>query len=90
MGQRLTERTDNGVAYIGKHTKLPGLESAGSMRVAAVRDVMARLADYEETGLDPEQIKTKLLEGDLAKMHLERLRVEHAQLIDTLRECGTI
>lgn len=57
MGQRLTERTNNGVAYIGKHTKMPGLENASSMRVAAVRDVMQRLADYEDTGLDPEQIK---------------------------------
>lgn len=60
MGQRLTERTNNGVAYIGKHTKMPGLENASSMRVAAVRDVMQRLADYEDTGLDPEQIKQKI------------------------------
>lgn len=57
MGNRLTERTANGVAYIGKHTKMPGLECASSMRVAAVRDVMQRLAEYEDTGLDPEQIK---------------------------------
>lgn len=60
MGQRLTERQGDNVAYIGKHTKMPGLDSAGSMRVAAIRDVMQRLADYEDTGLDPEQIKQKL------------------------------
>ncbi len=60
MGQRLTERQGRNVAYIGKHTKLPGLENASSMRVAAVRDVMDRLADYEDTGLDPEQIKNLL------------------------------
>lgn len=59
---RLTERTGNQVTYIGKHTRVPGLESAGSMRVAATRDVMQRLADYEDTGLSPEQIKNLLQE----------------------------
>lgn len=55
---RLTEVVGAEVRYIGKHTKMPGLESASSMRVAAIRDVMQRLAEYEETGLDPEQVKS--------------------------------
>lgn len=54
---RLTARSGNEITYIGKHTRLPGMESAGSMRVAATREVMDRLADYEDTGLTPEQIK---------------------------------
>jgi hypothetical protein len=41
---------------MGKHTKLPGIESASSMRVPATRDVMERLAEYEDTGLTPEEI----------------------------------
>lgn len=60
MGQRLTERNGTGVAYVGKHTKMPGLDAAGSMRVAAQREVMERLAAYEDTGLTPEQIMEKL------------------------------
>lgn len=55
---RLTEVVGADVRYIGKHTKMPGLENASSMRVAAVRDVMRRLAEYEETGLDPEQVRS--------------------------------
>lgn len=54
---RLTEVVGKDVRYIGRHTKMPGLENAGSMRVAAIRDVMQRLAEYEETGLDPEQVR---------------------------------
>lgn len=50
------------MGYIGKHTRLPGLETASTMRVAATRDVMERLADYEDTGLTPEQIKNLLQE----------------------------
>lgn len=61
MGTRLTERTHTGVAYVGRFTKMPGLDTAGTMRVAAQRDVMERLADYEDLGLSPEQIKEKLL-----------------------------
>lgn len=66
MGKRLTERNGSAVMYTGKHTKMPGLDTAGTMRVAAQRDVMARLADYEDTGLTPEQI-TELLQASLRK-----------------------
>lgn len=53
---RLTARTGNDITYMGKHTKLPGIESASSMRVPATREVMQRLAEYEDTGLTPEEI----------------------------------
>lgn len=65
MGKRLTERNAAGVAYIGKHTKLPGLDNATTMRVAATREVMERLAEYEDTGLTPEQITNMLREMQL-------------------------
>ena len=55
--ERLTEIRNDTVYYTGKHTKLPGLDCAGTMRVAAVRDVMQRLAEYEATGLQPDEIK---------------------------------
>ena len=64
--ERLTERRGTTVGYIGKHTKLPGLDCASTMRVAATRDVMQRLAEYEDTGLTPEQI-TNLLQETLRK-----------------------
>lgn len=66
MGARLTERTGNAVAYVGRHTKMPGLDVAGTMKVAAQREVMNRLAEYEDTGLSPEQI-TELLQASLRK-----------------------
>lgn len=63
---RLTERNGAQVTYIGKHTRLPGLDSAGSMKVAAQRECMELLAAYEDTGLTPEQI-VELLQGNLRK-----------------------
>ena len=66
MGKRLTERTGTAVVYVGRHTKLPGIDGASSMTVAARRDVMDRLAEYEDTGLSPEEIM-ELLQGNLRK-----------------------
>jgi hypothetical protein len=69
MGARLTERTGAGVAYAGFRTKYPGmneLNMAGSLTVAARREVMDKLAAYEDTGLEPEQIM-ELLQGNLRK-----------------------
>lgn len=66
MGKRLTERTHTGVAYAGTRTKYPGineLNMAGGMKVAAIREVMERLAEYEDTGLTPEQIKANQLQA---------------------------
>ena len=63
MGQRITKRTSGGVAYIGPRTKYPGiteLNQAGSLRVAAVREILDRLAAYEDTGLTPDQIMQNL------------------------------
>lgn len=66
MDKRLTERTHTGVAYVGTRTKYPGvseLNMAGGMKVAAIREVMERLAEYEDTGLTPEQIKANQLQA---------------------------
>lgn len=58
--ERLTQRNGSAVGYIGRHARLaavPGLyDTAETMKVAATREVLARLAAYEDTGLEPEQI----------------------------------
>ncbi len=60
MGKRLTLRNSFGVVYVGKHRKTPDMDVAGGVKVAAQREIMQRLAEYEDTGLTPEQIKEKL------------------------------
>lgn len=65
--ERLTERTRSTVLYMGRHTKLPGIDCAGTMKVAAVREVMERLAAYEDTGMTPEEITRRLIQASAAK-----------------------
>lgn len=56
--ERLTERHPGTVAYIGRHSRrVPGFpDLADTMRVAGTREVLERLAEYEDTGLEPAQI----------------------------------
>jgi hypothetical protein len=55
--ERLTETRGDDVLYIGKHARLVEIgENASTMRVAATRDVLQRLAEYEATGLTPEEV----------------------------------
>lgn len=58
--ERLTGRNQATVLYLGRYTKLPGMDCAGTMKVAAVRECMERLAAYEDTGLTPEEITQRL------------------------------
>ena len=55
------------MTYQGRRRKYPGYnDEAGNMRVAAVRECLQRLAEYEDTGLSPEQI-TDLLRNAALK-----------------------
>lgn len=58
--ERLTERYPGAVAYIGRYSRrVPGFpDLAETMKVAGTRDVLQRLAEYEDTGMEPEQVKT--------------------------------
>ena len=54
---RLTQRNGNTVLYVGNRCKYPGIDQAGTMKVAAMRECMERLADYEDTGMTPEELR---------------------------------
>ena len=58
--ERLTKQTKpvTEVVYVGRYAQLRHIcgDTASTMRVSAVRDVLKRLAEYEDTGLTPEQI----------------------------------
>lgn len=68
MGTRLTQRTPHGVVYAGKRTKYRNMPEMNRppLMVAAVREIMDLLAEYEDTGLTPAQIK-ELLQESLRK-----------------------
>ena len=90
MGQRLTERTPTGVGYVGNRTKYPGipeLNQASGLRVAAVREILARLAEYEDTGLAPEEIAaTKQLMADAMAPVVEMVAAMAPQLAQAVRD----
>lgn len=87
MGTRLTERTGNAVVYVGRHTKMPGIDGPGSLTVAARRDVMNLLAEYEDTGWTPEEVTAakQLIDGTLARL-VECMVAMAPQLVHTVRD----
>ena len=86
--ERLTERHQHMVAYIGMYTKVPGLECAASMRVPAVRDVMQRLAEYEDTGLTPAEIVAMIKEHQQVNKQVNDLPQISQRTAEALEEIG--
>ena len=82
--ERLTKRINDVVTYIGTEneydTGMIAAETASS--VAAVREILLRLAAYEDTGLTPEEIKAPLTEDAMINLAAQALGVE----ADRLRE----
>lgn len=81
--ERLTKRINDVVTYIGTEneydTGMIAAETASS--VAAVREILLRLAAYEDTGLEPEEIKDSctpttvtIMAGQALGVHPCRLR----------------
>ena len=56
--ERLTKMIDGVPCYIGAH-KRHDEEIAAELSIDAVREALLRLAEYEDTGLTPEQIREK-------------------------------
>lgn len=58
MMERLTKRINGVVTYIGKENSSDTGQIAAELNVAARREILERLAAYEDTGLTPESVET--------------------------------
>lgn len=54
--ERLTQRTNGVVVYVGAHNEEAGGQIPCEVGPQGVREILARLAEYEDTGLTPEEI----------------------------------
>lgn len=58
-GKRLTARlNENAVVYVGKYMDHETGDIPDELTTAAVREVLKKLADYEDSGLDPEKLRS--------------------------------
>lgn len=55
--ERLTKRINGVATYIGKENSSDTGQIAAELNVVARREILERLADYEDTGLTPEGVK---------------------------------
>lgn len=54
--ERLTQRTNGVVVYVGTHNEEAGGQTAFEVSSRGIREILARLAAYEDAGLTPEEI----------------------------------
>lgn len=74
--ERLTQRTNGVVVYVGAHNEETGGQIPCEVGSQGVREILARLAEYEDTGLTPEDI--------------EALKRDWSDLCTIIGECGGI
>lgn len=58
--ERITGRVGYALAYVGESRKDPQGDVPGEMSVQAVMDVLGRLEQYENTGLEPGKIAGRI------------------------------
>lgn len=56
MSERLTKRTNGVVVYVGAHNEETGGQIPCEVGPQGVREILARLAEYEDTGMTPEDV----------------------------------
>lgn len=72
--ERLTQRTNGIVVYVGAHNKEAGGQTPFEVSSRGIREILARLAEYEDAGLTPEDI--------------EALKRDWSDLCTIVGECG--
>lgn len=55
--ERMTQRTNGVVVYVGVHNKEVGGQTSFEVSSRGVREILTRLAEYEDTGLTPELVQ---------------------------------
>lgn len=67
MMERLTKRINGVATYIGKENSYDTGQIAAELNVVARREILERLADYEDTGLSPQAcVEAREIEAGLS------------------------
>lgn len=62
--ERITGRVGYALAYVGESRKDPKGDVPGEMSTQAVMDVLGRLEQYENTGLEPGEIAGRIFNAE--------------------------
>ena len=84
--ERLTKRTNGVVVYVGAHNKEAGGQIPCEVGPHGVREILVRLADYEDTGLTPEEILPKDKADEIALKLMRLADLENFCSYTRLRE----
>lgn len=86
MMERLTKRRNGVVTYIGKENSYDTGQIAAELNAAARREILERLADYEDQGLTPEKVLPKDKADEIALKCMRLADLESLCSYTRLRE----
>ncbi len=84
--KRLTDRTAYGLAYVKSETGVEGIGAATTQR--RLPELISRLAAYEDTGLEPEEVAVLVKENVRFRDTLERTERERDAAIADIYNMG--
>lgn len=70
--ERITGRVGYALAYVGESRKDPKGDVPGEMSTQAVMDVLGRLEQYENTGLEPGEIAGRIFSAECKAARAEK------------------
>lgn len=71
--ERITGRVGYALAYVGESRKDPKGDVPGEMSTQAVMDVLGRLEQYENTGLEPGEIVDRIFGAECKAARAEKM-----------------
>ena len=71
--ERITGRVGYALAYVGESRKDPKGDVPGEMSTQAVMDVLGRLEQYENTGLEPGEIAGRIFDAECKAARAEEV-----------------
>lgn len=81
--ERITGRVGYALAYVGESRKDPKGDVPGEMSTQAVMDVLGRLEQYENTGLEPGEIAGRIFDA-------EKKAARAAKVSEVMRIAGLV
>lgn len=82
---RITGRSGYALVYVGENRVNEKGDAPGEMKPMAVLDVLAKLAAYEETGLEPEEIRERMRQKTILDSDFNRLH-QASGMLDALQD----
>lgn len=88
--ERRTQRTNGVIVYVGAHNKDAGGQTPFEISSRGVREILVRLAAYEDTGLTPAEIRSMRMDMAIIRTLFRDAEVERLKELASADREGNV